>query len=384
MDLPSYFTDFLKDIRPTQHQRDDASSGVRVLRERLLADDDLAPCIVSTFLQGSHRRATAVRPHEGTRSDVDLVVVTRLARAEHPPERVVEILLPFVDTWYAGKYEINDRSIGISLSYVDLDLVMTSAPSEEQAGLLASEAVTSDATPEDEGAKDWQLNRSWVAPDHRSGWDAACRLVEAATEPQWKTEPLYIPSRDLRAWEATDPLAQIRWTWDKNRATGGHYVNVLKALKWWRRLNPEPKYPKGYPLEHLVGACSPDAIGSVAEGVVRTLENIRDSYRWHVQFGLKPALPDHGVPEHDVLARVSAEDFAGFHALATTAATLARAAYDAGSVKDSADGWRRLFGEKFPPAPDRGNGDTGGGGASQTGGFVRPTAPAIVTGGRFG
>src|SRR5579859_2240800 len=110
---------------------------------------------------------------------------------------------------------------------------MTSAPSEEQAGLLASEAVTSDVTPEDDVAKDWRLNKAWVAPDHRSAWNASYRLLEAAAEPQWKTEPLYIPSRDLGSWEATDPLAQFRWTWDKNRATSGHYVNVVKALKWW-------------------------------------------------------------------------------------------------------------------------------------------------------
>ena len=77
--LPSYFKDFLKEIRPTQNQRNDARNGVRVLRERLLADEVLSPYIVSTFLQGSHRRATAVRPHEGERSDVDLVVVTRLS-----------------------------------------------------------------------------------------------------------------------------------------------------------------------------------------------------------------------------------------------------------------------------------------------------------------
>lgn len=62
----------------------------------------------------------------------------------------------------------------------------------------------------------------------------------------------------------------------RTRNTNGHYVNVVKAIKWWRRLNAAPPYPKGYPLEHLIGISCPDGIASVAEGVVRTLEDIRD------------------------------------------------------------------------------------------------------------
>src|SRR5687768_5369054 len=100
MELTSYFSDFLRVIRPTQAQRDDAREGVRILRERLLADGRLSPSIVSTFLQGSYRRATAVCPHEDQRSDVDLVVVTRLDRSELTPQEDVEAVLPFIEEHY--------------------------------------------------------------------------------------------------------------------------------------------------------------------------------------------------------------------------------------------------------------------------------------------
>ena len=49
-------------------------------------------------------------------------------------------------------------------------------------------------------------------------------------------------------------------------------MNVVKALKWWRLLDRPGEYPKGYPLEHIIGACCPDGIASVAEGVARAFD----------------------------------------------------------------------------------------------------------------
>ena len=40
--LPSYFDTFLRDIRPTEKQRNDCKTGHETLRKRLLADEDLA------------------------------------------------------------------------------------------------------------------------------------------------------------------------------------------------------------------------------------------------------------------------------------------------------------------------------------------------------
>ena len=74
MSLGSSFSEFISGISPTPTQRENAISGHRTLRERLQADPDLSSRIVAVFIQGSYRRATAVRPVNGTRSDVDLVV----------------------------------------------------------------------------------------------------------------------------------------------------------------------------------------------------------------------------------------------------------------------------------------------------------------------
>ena len=133
MELPTYFDRFLKEIRPTQNQRDDCRTGHQTLRNRLHADEGLKSIVVSTFLQGSYRRATAVRPKEDSRSDVDIIVVTRLNRDDYQdPDKAMDVFVPFLKRYYAEKYRRQGRSFGIELSYVDLDLVITSAPSESE------------------------------------------------------------------------------------------------------------------------------------------------------------------------------------------------------------------------------------------------------------
>ena len=81
------------------------------------------------------------------------------------------------------------------------------------------------------------------------------------------------------------------------------------------------------------------------------MEKIAPEYQIYAQMKWTPTtnLPDHGVPQHNVLKRVSGEDFAAFHKLVCAAAVTAREALDATTVASSAKKWRELFGNKFPP-----------------------------------
>ena len=308
MELPSYFRDFLTEIRLTKSQRDDCITGHKTLRERLLADEKLAPIIVTTFLQGSYRRATAVRPLGDSRADVDVVVVTRLHENDYPePSRAIGEFVPFLDKHYKNKYSLeNNRSICIELSYVDLDLVVTSAPSESEEGLLKSDSIRSSDTPDE--TDDWRLVESWLSLERRTALtpDAIRSAMNRwKVEAEWKTAPLRIPDTDAGSWEDTHPIAQMKWTWEKNRLCNGHYVNVVKAMRWWKRLNQNlPKYPKGYPLEHLIGLNCPDGINSVAEGIVESLEAIARNYQSNVYLGTTPYIKNHGV-DHNVFGRVA-------------------------------------------------------------------------------
>lgn len=372
MECKSDFEEFLTSIRPTKSQKEDLKTGHKTLRDRLADDKELSKVIVSDFLQGSYRRFTAVRPKGDKRSDVDIIVVTKLDEAEFTPKAAMEVFRPFLDKHYKGKWHFQDRSIGIELSYVDLDLVITSAPSEAEQGILKAAAVRSTADLDE--APDWRLNDLWQDPESlRYRTDAREILKAAAAKAEWKAKPLRIPDRDAKEWDDTNPLEQICWTAAKNKATDHHFVNVVKAIKWWRLEHLSTlKHPKGFPLERMVGDSCPDSIESVAEGVVRTLETMVDRYR-----NGKPRLPDYGVPDHDVLARVTAADFSKFYDGATSAAVTARRAFDAVTRADACKAWRELFGDKFPKYEEKGGGKNSGGG------FKPPSEPAIPGSGRF-
>ncbi|MCW8137414.1 MAG: nucleotidyltransferase [Planctomycetota bacterium] len=356
MELPSYFKDFLSNIRLTEAQTNDAIRGHRTLRDRLEKDEKLGPLIVSTVLQGSYRRSTALRPHNGKLADVDVIVVTKLHEKDYTPDKVFALFKPFLDKWYAGKWKLQGRSIGIELSDVKLDLVPTSAPSEAERRALTTAGSV------DESVEDM---------DDR-GFDRFI-LLEARAEAQWKREPLRIPDREAKKWEDTHPLEQIRWTWNKNKKCNSHYVNDVKAIKWWRSVQVlTPERPKGYPIEHLISLSCPDGVGSVAKAVTLTLEDIATKYAFDAALKRTPVLYDHGVPASDVMKRVSGDDFAALHAEICKAAKLARRALDSNDEEESANLWRELFGDRFPaPAPKKKSG------------FSPREQPTVVGGGRF-
>ncbi len=380
--MDSYFRDFLAGIRPTKAQRDDYRDGHKRLTDRLKAEEELKPIVVGTFLQGSYRRSTAVRPIGDSRPDVDVIAVTRLSSAEYTPREALDLFVPFLDEHYEGEWEPQGRSFGIELSKVELDLVVTSAPNEAEEGLLLSDAITLSRSVEDLEA--WDLGGYDAVRKSAAQYDVERALIASVLKRAgWQLSPLEIPDRKANSWQDTHPLAQIDWTVGKNRDTNKHYVNVVKALKWWRKVNhTTPKYPKGYPLEHLIGQCCPDGIASVAEGVTHTLEKIRDDYAGHAAAKIAPYIQDHGVAQ-DVFRRVTGEEFAEFHGQVAEAAEVARRAYDDQDERQSAEAWRELFGDKFPKPPPGGGSGGGGDGGSGGKGFTRRDAPSRVGGGRF-
>ncbi len=163
-------------------------------------------------------------------------------------------------------------------------------------------------------------------------------------------------------------------------------------------MRPEPKYPKSYPLEHLIGSCCPDGIMSVAQGVVETLEALTREFQRDADAARTPSIADHpriedhGVEGMNVLARVDGGDFRDFHAHVAEAAGIARRAFDSPSKSVGQAAWSELFGHPFPndgdddddDGPD-GNGMPDGGGKSGAamGGFTPRTKKTEVEGGRY-
>lgn len=353
--LPSKFREYLENIRPTDANREDYTDAHTGLRGNLTDDDNIKEIYVSDFLQGSYRRSTAVKPHEDGKSDVDIVLVTNLDREDFDPRTAMETCEPFVNEHYTN-WEYKDRSFGIDQGSVELDLVLTAAPSEATKHVIESDGPWGDLSVEEE------LNQERT--------QEAIQDMEytSSQSGNWEVEPLYIPDRRLDSWEKTHPLATIGWTTEKNDRTDGHYVNIVKAIKWWRRTQvASPERPKSYPLEHMVGDCCPDDIESVAKGVTRSLEIMARRYQEYANRNQTPTLEARGLPEIDVLDRIDGHVFAQFHQEVVDAASLARKAFNESDVTESNRLWRRLFGEEFPSSSGNGSGggDGGDGGRDQ-------------------
>lgn len=360
MKLSTYFIDFLHNIRLTSNQASFFVSGHKTLRDRLEKDEILANIILTTFLQGSYSRYTAIRPKGDERSDVDLNVVTKLDTEEYTPDAALKLFKPFLDEHYENKYEIRNRSIRISLKNVDLDIVVTSTPSESEKGLMEKIDALSDF-----GIEKSEDNITGVDFIFKSNFLETFAMKKDLHE--WKTEPLYMADRELEEWKSTHPLEQIKWTIEKNNNSNGHYVNVVKALKWWRKVNNPNEPPKSYPLEHFIGNCCPDNITSVAEGITRTLKNM-------ASIEDKPCLYDHGVGDHDVFERITTNQYEKFQSEVCKASIIAREALNSSNNRESALKWKELFGSKFPDPPKE----------NENNGFTNRTVKTSnVPGGKF-
>ena len=372
MELPTYFRDFLSSnsngINLTSRQRQDCITGHKTLRDRLHGYDDFKDILITTFLQGSYARHTITRPLGDEKPDVDVVIVTKLSEEEYTPEEVVEVFIPFLDKYYKGKYVKQGRSIGIQLSYVDLDFVITSAPTEAQIGILESVI------------RSIEKQRLLTAEDSSHLFSLDYFVTEAVKTATWEPFPLRIPDRDLQLWQDTHPLAQAQWTIQKNSSCYGYYTNVVRTLKWWRKETFEDRKPKGYPLEHIIGQCCPDGISSIAAGVTNTLENIVINYAANVASGNVPFLPDHGLVNKNVLERLTPEDFANFYEHAQQAAVIARKGLDSDDKCESIECWTEIFGPRFPQAAP-GECDKS---KSEKGGYTERVAASTVGGGLFG
>ena len=188
MESVSSFHAFLDDIRLTDAQHQDASAGHAQLREHILGDARLRTHMISTFLHGSYRRATAVRPLDGGRLDVDVAVVTDFPASTVSPSEVLDRFKPLFSERYEGRCSARGRSLRVQRTHVDLDIVFFAAPTR---------------------------------PDGLGDEGGAGTLTESAApgageRGDWGSVPLLVSNREASRWEPTHPLAQVAWTRTKN------------------------------------------------------------------------------------------------------------------------------------------------------------------------
>ena len=123
MEVTESFKEFLKEIRLPEGLRTEAKLAHEDFRERIESDESLEPIVVDTFLQGSYRRNTGVKPEGDDKTDVDIVVVTNIDCDKINAKAALNKFKPFLDKHYPGSYKQQSRSWAVTVGNIKLDLV---------------------------------------------------------------------------------------------------------------------------------------------------------------------------------------------------------------------------------------------------------------------
>ena len=337
MKLHNYFKDFLTNISLTQNQISRIKTTHETLRKRLDDDEKLSDMIIDTFLQGSYKRYTAISPKNGEKSDVDIVVVMDLDKDEKQPNELFNKFKDFLNEHYEDKYKFNNKSIRITLSDVDIDLVIT-IPCDSSDNFDKNFFNKSVKEFKDEDIDSENIEKGY----------------------------LYLPNVDENTWIKINPTAQIINTTLKNKESNGWYIKVVKCIKWWQRLNYPDLSVKSYPLERFIFECCPNDITCAADGVYLTFKNM-------VTYNQKPVLKDFAL-ETDVFENISDEMYDEFYSKACEAAEISKQARFEEDGDESIRLWKELFGSKFDDSNDSNDNNSG---------FTKPNKKASVPSGRF-
>lgn len=294
MTTQKQFNDFLSDIEPSPSTVNACSRAHNTLREALRTDKNFAKAHLETFLSGSYKRDTAIRPQliddVLQRPDVDIIVVTNHTKDDSPHDVLDLLHQALVDAGYKN-LKVNRRSIAVTLAGVDMDVVP---------------------------------------------------VIEDG-------EAYLIPDIELQKWLTTNPPAHTQWTVDVNRDAGGRFKPLVKLVKWWRRCHlSDLRRPKGFILECLVSEHMRYSDASYEILFVELLEAIRDTYGMYITMKLVPFLEDPGVPGNDVFSNVTFEEFEKFYNKLKEHAALAREAKNHEDGEEALKRWRTIFGRRFP------------------------------------
>jgi hypothetical protein len=288
VELASDFKALLSSIEPTDQHVANAKAAHETVRQQLRTDSEFKEAHKETFLSGSYARHTAINDI----NDVDVICVVDIDRYKTP----AELVLAWTESILAKYYKVTKRQ-GRSV------------------GVQAAKGVWLDIVP--------------------------------ATPISEDDGPLWIPDREAKEWVATHPKGQIKAATDKNKATNGYYVQIVKLMKYWRdRLPTESCKPKSYILESLVHRTVAEP-SSHAAGVVNVLEGIESSYGANRGTGSVPSVPDPGYASVNVAKHWEPGDFTAFMNQVKTAAITARKALNSQDEGESRKLWRQLFGSRF-------------------------------------
>lgn len=316
------FKELLQDIEPSPTTKSNASAAHNRLRSLLKNDETFGSSFVSSFLSGSYKRDTAIRPRIKNssldRPDIDICVVTNYTLNDSP-SAVIDNVHAALNRHYTPTNR-QGRSVSVSTSIADMDVVP---------------------------------------------------LIDPLGD-----ETYYIPDREAETWIRTNPPGHTQWTIDTNSEMEDRFKPLVKMFKWWRRESPTiSKRPKGFTLEVILSQCLSSNESHYGELFVSSLEKLVDLYQPYIDMKQVPVIEDPSMPGNNILAGISFNAFEGFFNKASSHASIGRETLSLEDQDEATDLWRQVFGDRFPKAPNNRNESLLGAASLSTPSLVFPNEP---------
>ena len=300
------FTEFITDITPSATTNARSASAHNSVRDALTADDTYKEDVIRTFLGGSYKRKTAVRPvtknGDKERPDVDIYVVvkgsTSLFSSDHKtPVDLTETLFSALNR--------NRKALGI-----------TKISRNRCSIAISTEKADMDVSP----------------------------LLERNDDGYY-----WIGNRETGEWYLTEPEKHTSWSAEVNSDAGMRFKPMVKMNKWSRREFPtNHKHPKSFALEALVAKHMSRTETHYGQLLHDTFDDIVNSYTLIWSFGMCPSLDDPAIDGGNLLAGVSGEAFVAFYDKVKYFRDEAAKALAEDDQEKATKHWRRILGSRFP------------------------------------
>ncbi len=189
----------IRDIEPSDNQKDGAKRSHNNLRE-VLDSGKMKNCILDSYLSGSYKRDTAIKPLE----DVDIIFIIRAdawsSRLISPGPNPMDVLQTFSNAiryrYPESSLRFQRRSIRLQLNHIDIDIVPAICDSED-------------------------------------------------------TRKIWIPDTEDKKWIVTSPKIHEEITIALNKKLNGCFKPIVKLLKRWNNSLPESVSFKSFALETM-------------------------------------------------------------------------------------------------------------------------------------
>jgi len=248
MKLNDYFQLFHQKISLDKTRVQRIKSAHSTLRDTLEKHEEICSILHETFLQGSYRIGTSVRPRNGQEFDVDVIVALNLEDEygnRMSPSEAIDMLYNILKSISTYKDKVIRKTRCVRIDY----------------------------------AGEFHMD---VVPAHYDEF----------------FDTLYVPDRKAEKWSETNPKGYIQWCAKRNDEFNGKFTRIIKFLKWWRnRVFGKDSAVKSIILTTLIGENFSSDCSTDADALLGTVRNLNSFLQRHSSV---PRVPNPSLSTEDL------------------------------------------------------------------------------------